>query len=47
VVYRKEYNWMMENYDLQVPLKEFADFINNNTRLQASYVENANVVVMP
>ncbi len=47
VVYRKEYNWLLENYDLQIPLKEFADFINDNTRLQASYVENANVVVMP
>lgn len=45
-VYRKEYSWLLENYDMLIPLKEFADFFNANTRLSASYVESANVVII-
>lgn len=47
VVYRKEHDWVSANMDTLVPFDGFADYVNDNTRVQASYVPSANVVILP
>jgi len=47
LVYRKEYDWLIANFDAKVPFDGFADYFEANTRLSASYVKSANVVILP
>lgn len=46
VVYRKEYDWLCANIDAKIPFDGFAEFFEDNTRLRASYVKSANVVIL-
>lgn len=46
VVFKKEHDWITANMDVLVPFEGFADYYEDNTRLTASYVESANVVIL-